>query len=71
MSDELEGPKRSKSSINQFESWLKDRCKTPVDVKIIETEYQYLTGHEPRKIRQYLYAIKSSGKIRLSLMPML
>jgi hypothetical protein len=63
---ELDGPRRSKSAIDQFESWLKERCrKGPVDVKTIEREFQYSSGHEPRKIRQYLYAIESAGKIRL------
>lgn len=63
---ELDGPKRSKSSIDQFESWLKERLRNgPVKIKTLEREYQYLTGHEPRKIRQYLYAIESGGKIQL------
>jgi hypothetical protein len=62
----LSGPKKSKLAINEFESWLPERCRNgPVKVETVEREYQYLSGHEPRKIRQYLRAIETSGKIRL------
>jgi hypothetical protein len=65
MSESLRGPGRSKESIIQFEDWLRVVCKTQKKVQEIEAQWQYLTGHEPRKTRQYLKAIQSQGEIRL------
>jgi glutamine amidotransferase-like uncharacterized protein len=62
----LPGPKRAKRAIDEFESWLKERCKKPVEVETIEAQYQYITGHSPRTLDKYLLAIQSSGKIQLS-----
>lgn len=65
MSEELAGPKKSKDAINALEEWLVERCKEPVKITDIEAKWQYITGHEPRKIRQYLKAIETSGHIKL------
>jgi hypothetical protein len=65
MSEGLRGPARSKDSINQLEDWLRLVCKTQKRVQEIDAEWQYLTGHEPRKTTQYLKAIQSQGKLRL------
>lgn len=65
MSESLRGPTRSRDSIKQLEDWLKVVCKTSKRVSEIEAMWQYLTGHEPRKTRQYLKAIQSQGKLRL------
>jgi hypothetical protein len=48
-----------------LEDWLKEFCRAQKKVEELESEWQYLTGHEPRKTRQYLKAIESQGKIKL------
>lgn len=66
LTKELEGPTKSKASIRRFEEWLKKVCKKPMLLDKIVADYQYLSGHEPRKIKQYLAAIQSySGTISL------
>lgn len=66
VTEELPGPKKSKTSIDLLEDWLKKNCTRPMPVDRIKATWQYLTGHEPRKTSQYLSAIETSGKIELS-----
>lgn len=65
MSEELAGPKKSKEAINMLEEWLIENCKEPMRIADIEANWQYITGHEPRKTRQYLKAIETSGRIKI------
>lgn len=66
MSEALDGPTKSKSAIDQLEEYIRDNCQAPVKLKEFISRYQYLTGHEPRKIMQYLYAIISgSNHVRI------
>lgn len=65
MSEELLGPGRSKDSIRVFEDWLLENLKEPMRIADVEATYQYISGHEPRKIRQYLKAIATSGRIKI------
>lgn len=65
MSEELAGPKKSREAIEMLEDWLRKNCKKPMPVYKIKAAWQYLTGHEPRKIVQYLAAIESGCKIKL------
>jgi hypothetical protein len=67
MSEELQGPKKSKDSLRKFEGWLLDSLeKGPMSVDEVCERYQYLSGHEPRKIMQYMRSInRESGTIKL------
>jgi hypothetical protein len=59
------GPKRSKTDIDELESWLETNCKEKMPVKEIIERWQYLTGHAERTTRAYLKAIARFDKIKI------
>jgi hypothetical protein len=66
MSEELLGPIKSRDSIRMFEDWLIEKLrKGSMKIANVEAMYQYVSGHEPRKIRQYLKAIETGGRIKI------
>jgi hypothetical protein len=65
ITEKLTGPKKAKLAIDDFEAWLKDRCKEQQEKDELMAEYQFQTGHSVRKLAEWMDAIRSNGTIKL------
>lgn len=62
-SEKLQGAEKSKTAIENFDSWLKKNCKEKKPLRQVLAEYQILSGHAYRKLHEWLTSLKNSKAI--------